>query len=53
MIIDDLNIIGGGTGPCKTNSKLIVYSNTVLALSVRFQSLKPIAGRNTQIFERY
>ena len=45
MIIDNFYIRGTFWRPAKTNAKLIVDANAVLAAAITLESFKVIAGR--------
>jgi hypothetical protein len=51
MIIDDFDILNAGIGPSETHSELIVDPDTVLSLSIAFQGLQTIPGRNTKVIQ--
>lgn len=51
MVIDDLDILGAGSGPDKTHAPLPVHANAVLALSVALQGFEVIVRGNSQIFQ--
>ncbi len=42
MIVDDINIMGISISPIKTNSPLVVNSNTILVFSISLQLFKMI-----------
>src|SRR5699024_3006764 len=48
VVIDDFNIEGITIMPAETNAKLIVDANAVLASTVAFERLQPMARRNTR-----
>lgn len=52
MIIDNLDLLGVPIVPTKANPPLIVDTNTMLALAIPSQGLKPIAGRLTEGIQR-
>jgi hypothetical protein len=51
MVVHDLDILGTCVRPPKANPILIVDPDTVLARSIAFQGLQPIARRHTQIIQ--
>jgi len=52
MIIDDFDIVGVAFGPSEADAPLIVDPNAHLPCPVTFQSLEPITGWITQVFNR-
>lgn len=53
MVINNLDLVSVAGLPAKTHTRLIVDPNTVLAFSISAESLKSIAGWNTQVIERF
>ena len=51
MIVNNFNIFRSLFGPAKTNSELVIDTNTPLALSVAAKRLKTISRRNTHIIQ--
>jgi hypothetical protein len=51
VVIDDLYIVGVGTGPAKAQTKLIVHANAPETGSITFQSLEPVRRRRPQILD--
>jgi hypothetical protein len=51
VIVDDLDTLRSAFSPGKTDSPLIVDSDTVLPLPVADQSLKPISGNRPDVFQ--
>jgi hypothetical protein len=51
MIVNDLNIEGAAIFPTEADPPSFVDPDTVLILSVPFQSFQVIAGRNPQVPE--
>lgn len=51
MIIDDFNIKGIATFPCKTDSPLLIDTNAVLPAPVALQFLQKVGRRHSQCFE--
>jgi len=49
MIIDDFNIICIAVMPSKTNTPLLIYSDTVLARAISFQWFNSVSWWNPQI----
>jgi len=45
VIVDDLDFCWAFLSPPKTNSELIIYSNTVLTSAVAFQGFQTVSGR--------
>jgi hypothetical protein len=51
MMVDDLDVFSECVRPAKTNTKLIVHTDAVLADAIALQRLQPIAGRYPQIIQ--
>jgi len=51
MVVDNLDVIDITLGPDKTNSPLIVDSNTVLPPSIPSQDFQAVSRRNPEIIE--
>ena len=51
MVVDNLHILSTGGRPTETGAELVVHSDAVLTCSVTFQGFKPVARRNTEIFD--
>ncbi len=51
MVVNYFNVKRRTISPNKANTKLIVYSNTMLPRSVTAQCLQPIARWHTQIIK--
>jgi hypothetical protein len=51
MIVDDFDVVGIAVPPGEADTPLIVYSDTVPAATVPFESLKSVSRRNQQIKE--
>jgi len=51
MVIDDLNVIYSIERPSEANSKLLIYANTELPLSVTPEGFQSISGRNLQVIQ--
>ncbi len=49
MVIHDFNIFCNFFIPIKTDTPLIVDTNTVLAVTITFECFKTISGRHSQI----
>ena len=52
VVVNNLDVIDAITLPAETDSPLIVYPNAVLAGTVAFQRLEPVARRRIQFIER-
>lgn len=52
MVIDNLNVVRAVSLPDEADAILIVDADAVLARAIPFQSLQPIAGRNTEVIQR-
>ena len=50
MVVGDFYFMGADATPFEANSELIVYSYTVLGLSISRQALKAITRRHSQLF---
>ena len=48
MIVHDLDLFGAALRPAEAHTKLIVNSDAVLAGSISFERLEPIARRHPQ-----
>jgi hypothetical protein len=48
MIVDDFYLVGIARSKNKTDTKLIVYPNTPLAITTAFELFQAIARRNSQ-----
>jgi hypothetical protein len=51
MIVNDFNILGFDLSPSKANTKMVVYSDAVLAFSISFQRFKPVSGRHSKVLK--
>jgi hypothetical protein len=51
VIIRDLDIAGIAISPDKTDPVLIIDANTVLAVTIAFQSLQTVARKRAQVAE--
>ena len=52
MVVNDLDSIGAGCRPYKTDSPLVIDANAVLPNTIMPQRLKPIGWRNPKIIQR-
>ena len=52
MVINNLDSIGSGFRPHKTDSPLVINANAVLPFSIILQCLKPIGWRYPEIIKR-
>jgi hypothetical protein len=53
MVVDDLHVLGAGTGPTKAHAKLIIDADAMLSGTIASERLQPIAGRHSQIVETF
>jgi len=51
MIVDDFHVRRAGGRPAETDAELIVHSDAVLTQPVTLEDFKPVAGRNTEVFD--
>lgn len=49
MIVNDLNVPRSFSRPYKTDSKLVIDTNAVLARTIFFKPLQPVSWRNAEI----
>lgn len=51
MVVDNFNVMRSIVMPCKTDSPLVIDSDTELPLAVTAQCLEPVAGQEHERFE--
>ncbi len=51
MIVDNFDVLSAIVSPSKTNSVLIVYPNTISALSIAFKGFQAIPGWDAKIIQ--
>jgi hypothetical protein len=49
MVVDDLDVEGISGTPAEADPPLLIHADAVLPLTITFELLQPVSGRNAQI----